>query len=248
MVSGYGDILAQTPIGKDTTFGVGSITKVFVAIVILQLIHEEKLSLKDQASSILESQILDGIPHAKEACIGDLLNHTGGIPSWEDNAAWIKDGRGENIEPEKIWEKQATLQHVRGPGVSGFTVGKWHYPNTNYTLLGLIIERVTHNTAETEIRRRILQPLEMADIYLEGFEQPSPTDQMPHRYHWATDTFRRMAGISPRFSLVRDNLIDTTGMNLSVSWTAGGMISTPSDLLKLADALQSSKLFRAASS
>lgn len=245
-VAGQSDILAQTPIEKATAFGIGSITKLFVAVVILQLVREGKISLEDQTFSILEADVLDGIPNAAEASIGDLLGHRGGIPSWEDDPRWIVDGRGRNIDYQKIWEKQETLEYVKQPGTTGFPVGKYSYANTNYTLLGLIIERVTGNTAEAEIRHRILQPLDMEATYLEGFEQPS-SDQTPHRYHWATDTFRWTAGISPQFIRVRDDLIDATGANLSVSWTAGGMISNPTDLLKFAVALQTGKLLDPAS-
>jgi len=130
--------------------------------------------------------------------------------------------------------------------VQGLEIYSVIYANTNYTILGLVIECVTQNTAESEIRSRILQPLAMENTYFEGFEQPL-ADRTPRRYHWATDTFRNIAGMSPYFSRVRDNLIDVTGTNLSVSWVAGGMISNPRDLLKLAVALQNGRLLTTAS-
>lgn len=244
--AGHSDLSTQAPIDKDAAFGVGSITKLFVAVVILQLIEEQKIALDGQAISILGPGIVDGIPHASEASIGSLLSHTSGIPSWEDDPTWIKDGRGENVKPEKTWGKAETLDYVKRPGVTGFPVGKFNYANTNYTILGLIIEQVTRNTAESEIRRRILQPLGMSRTYLEGFEQPS-SDRTTRRYHWATDTFRSTAGISPRVTQVRDDLVDVSGTNLSVSWTAGGMISTPTDLLKFAGALQNGRLLKESS-
>lgn len=122
-IAGYSDIQTQTPITADTTFGVGSITKVFIAVVVLQLVQEKQLALYDHAVSILGVATLKDIPHAQEARIKDLLSHTSGIPSWEDDSTWIKDGRGENIRPERIWHKQDTLQYVRQPGTAGFTVG-----------------------------------------------------------------------------------------------------------------------------
>jgi D-alanyl-D-alanine carboxypeptidase len=61
----------------------------------------------------------------------------------------------------------------------------------NFTLLGLIIEKITQNTAETEIRRRILDPLEMGSTYLEGFEEPAELpERVPHRDHYATEELR----------------------------------------------------------
>lgn len=245
--AGCSDIFTKTPIGDETTFGIGSITKLFVAVVIFQLVQEKKFRLEDQAISILDTNILDDIPHAAETSIRRLLSHRGGIPSWEDEPKWIVDGRGKNIDAQKIWKKEETLDYVRRPGDPGLTVGKFSYANTNYTILGLIIQRVTGNTAEAEIRRRILQPLNMGSTYVEGFEQPL-SDQTPHRYHWATENFRRTAGISPKyFSQVRADLVDVTGTNLSVSWMAGGMISNPKDLLKFAVALQNGALLDPAS-
>ena len=246
LASGFADILAKTPISETSAFGIGSITKVFVAVVVLQLIQEKKLDLEDQASSFLSSEYLDGIQHAKEATIGRLLSHTGGIISWEDELQWQQDGRGRHIHPNKLWKKQETLEYVRRPEDNALQVGEFHYANTNYTILGLIIEHVTQNTAEAEIRRRVLQPLNMIDTYFEGFEQPV-LDRTPHRYHWATDTFRDMPGISPSFKQVRHDLVDVTGTNLSVSWMAGGMISTPTDLLKFAAALRSGALLTSTS-
>lgn len=224
--AGYKDIVAKDPLDEASAFGIGSITKVFVAVVILQLVEEKKVSLEDQAISIIGSGLLNEIQNAGSARIRDLLSHTGAIASWEDDLEWIRDGRGKSIQPEKIWNKEETLQYVKPPGSTGLTIRKYHYANTNYTILGLIIERVTQNTAESEIRSRILQPLAMANTYFEGFEQPL-ADRTPRRYHWATDTFRNTAGMSPYFSQVRHNLIDVTGTNLSVSWVAGGMISNP---------------------
>ncbi|KAF2484735.1 beta-lactamase/transpeptidase-like protein [Neohortaea acidophila] len=245
--AGYADIQTKAAIDKTTAFGIGSITKPFVAVLTLQLVQEGRLNLSDHAKSLLSADVLHGIQHAEEATIAQLLSHTGGITSWEDDRQWQKDGRGENIQPSKIWQKSETLDYVRRAGEdTGLKPGPFHYANTNYTLLGLIIEEITKSTAEAEIRRRILEPLQMADTYFEGFEQPR-VDRTPHRYHWSTPTFHQTAGFSPHHKPVRDDLVDVTGTNLSVSWTAGGMISTPTDLLKFANGLREGKLLNAQS-
>ena len=248
--AGHADIISKCAANKNTAFGIGSITKVFVAVVILQLIEDQKLSLNETVSSILgTNDFLDKDPHAGKARIEDLLSHTSAIASWEDDADWIPDGRGRNLQPEKLWAKDETLRYVKPSASAELEKATFHYANTNYTLLGLIIEHITHNTAESEIRARILQPLGMEHTYVEGFEQPRPligtVSPPPRRYHRATPTFLRTPGLSPHFSFVppppKDDLIDVTASNLSVSWMAGGMISTPSDLIKFATALQQRK-------
>lgn len=245
--AGFSDYQAKKPIDRRSTFGVGSITKVFVAVVVLQLAEEKKLGLNDQVHSILTSSIMEKVHNADTARIRDLLSHTSAIASWEDDPEWIRAGRGENIQPMKIWRKDETLDFLKPSASDGLEKGLYHYANTNYTLLGLIIEKITQNTAESEIRRRVIEPLRMQNTYLEGFERPSPTDQTPRRYHWITETFRQVAGISPHFHFVRHDLVDVTASNLSVSWTAGGMISNPSDLLKFASALTGGVLISPAS-
>jgi D-alanyl-D-alanine carboxypeptidase len=107
----------------------------------------------------------------------------------------------------------------------------------------MIIEKVTGKDAVDEIYRRILEPLGLKDIYLEGFE-PVPRDRLPHRYHWATPDFRRDAGVNAAFPEVNSGLIDVTHSNLSVEWTAGGIVATARDLALYGAALRDGKLLK----
>jgi CubicO group peptidase (beta-lactamase class C family)/acetylornithine deacetylase/succinyl-diaminopimelate desuccinylase-like protein len=246
--AGYADVKAKTPLTTSTLFGVGSITKVFVTTVIMQLSQEGRLDLNRTAADILGGDVTKGIANADRATLAQLLAHTGGVASWEDDPRWIREGRGSKLKPAHVWGKTETLDYIRGAGHPALNeLGEKHnYSNTNYTLLGLVIEKVTGNTAESEIRRRVLEPLGMRDTFLEGFES-FDTSKLPHRYHWATPTFEQTAGIAKGFKRVRPNLIDATGSNLSVEWTAGGMVSTPSDLTRLAVALRDARIIAPAS-
>ncbi len=241
-VAGMSDVQANTPIRPDMFFGIGSITKTFVAVVILQLAEEGLVNLQGTAASILGTAV-DGIPNADRATIAQLLNHTGGVPSWEDDPAWIREGRGDRLDPSRIWGKTETLPYITGHQPLFPAGEKFSYSNTNYTLLGMVIERVTGNDAVAEIHRRILDPLGLADIRLEGFE-PVPNERVAHRYHWATATFRETAGINAAFPEVRPGLIDASRSNLSVEWTAGGMVATASDLARYAVALRDGRLLK----
>lgn len=131
---------------------------------------------------------MEGVPNAATATIAQLLNHTGGVPSWEDDPAWIRDGRGDRLDTGRIWDKTATLAYIRGHAPLAGPGDKFSYANTNFTLLGMIIEKVTGQSAVDEIHRRVLAPIGLKDIYLEGFE-PVPQSRLPNRYHWATPLF-----------------------------------------------------------
>jgi D-alanyl-D-alanine carboxypeptidase len=243
--AGVSNVLTSDPIRSSMLFGIGSITKTFIAVVILQLIEENELRVQDTAAGLL-GPLATKIPNADRATIAQLLSHTSGIPSWEDDPNWIKDGRGVSSRLARIWGKTETLEYVRG-GTALFSPGNgYHYSNTNYTLLGLIIERVTGREAHAEIRERILTPLHLTNTYLEGFD-PLALSRVPNRYHWATPEFRHEAGLHAAFREVCPHLIDVSGSNLSVEWVAGGMLSTAQDLACFASALCAGKMLSAKS-
>ena len=79
-------------------------------------------------------------------------------------------GRGANLDVNRIWSKTDTLPYIKGHKPLGPPGEKYSYANTDFTLLGMIVEKVTGKDAADEIRRRILTPLGVNDIYLEGFE------------------------------------------------------------------------------
>ncbi len=241
-VAGFADLQTGVPVRPDMLFGIGSITKTFVAVVILQLAEEGRLDLGATAASLL-GPAMDGIPNADKATIAQLLNHTSGVPSWEDDPAWISDGRGATLDASRIWAKTETLPYIKGHEPLAEPGAAYSYANTNYTLLGMIIEKVTGEEAVDEIHRRILDKLDLEDILLEGFE-PVPPEQLPHRYHWATPDFRKDAGVNAAFSEVRPDLIDATGSNLSVEWTAGGMVASARDLALYGAALRDGRLLK----
>ncbi|KAL7939670.1 beta-lactamase/transpeptidase-like protein [Trichoderma chlorosporum] len=246
-VAGVSSLESQQPITSTHLFGVGSISKVFTAVVIFQLIEEGKLQLSDTVGKLLDSEIYHDIDNAAEASVELLLSHRTGIDNWEDDPVWIPAGRGSKLDPAHKWTKIEPLDYLRRPRLTAPERGNYYYANTNYELLGFMIERITQNTAEAEIRRRILEPLGMDHTFLEGFEQQNQ-GTMTNRYHFATEEYRETAGINPAFPELQDGkLIDCTASNLSVEWIAGGIVSTPSDLVKFATALRDGKLLSAES-
>jgi D-alanyl-D-alanine carboxypeptidase len=141
-----------------------------------------------------------------------------------------------------VWGKTETLEYctkdllpaTNAPGE------KYSYSNTNYTILGLIIEAVTGSEAAAEIRHRILEPLGLRNTFLESFEDV-PGGYV-HHYHYATPAFEEAAGVHRGFPELRPLIVESTAANLSPEWTAGGMLSSAKDLERYARALRDGEL------
>lgn len=242
-VAGKADVVGGELVREDHLFGVGSITKTFVAIVTLQLVEEGRLRVDQTPLEILGADVVGEVPNADVATIAHLLNHTSGIPSWEDDPLWIREGRGAGLDVKKIWKRRETLPYIATTAPIAVPGEKYSYANTNHTLLGLIIEKITGRDVVDEIRERILEPEGLTEIYLEGFQEV-PQDKLPRRYHYATPEFTRDAGIHESFTHVPGGLIDASTSNLSVEWTAGGMVATARDLVKYMAAYRAGKFLK----
>ena len=240
--AGYSDLQNRVEAHPDDLFGIGSITKTFIAIVALQLVEEGRLAITDTPQDIL-GDVVAGVPNADTAQLAQLLNHTSGIPSFEDDPEWIRAARGDRADPARIWRKSESLAYVTGEGHSPlFEPGEaYSYSNTNYTLIGLMIEAVTDNDVVSEIDSRIRAPLGLSSLYLEGFE-PVPEDRLTRRYHYDTTGFRQNAGINAAFPRAGRGLIDASQSNLSPEWTDGGMVATARDLASFGAAVRDGRL------
>jgi len=240
--AGYNDVLRRIPVRIDDRFGVGSITKSFVATVILQLAGEGRLDLDRTPLDYLDLEIIRAIPNTGTATLRHLLNHQSGIPTWEFQKDWIRKGRGDRMTLGHVWGKTETLQYCTGDLLPATNPPgqRFSYSNTNYTILGLIIEAVTGRTAEEEIRTRLLEPLGLENTFLESFED-IPGGYV-HHYHYATPAFQEAAGVHRSFPEIRPCLVESTAGNLSPEWTAGGIVTSASDLVRWAQALRDGDL------
>ncbi|MFF2787826.1 serine hydrolase domain-containing protein [Streptomyces sp. NPDC058049] len=198
-------------------FRIGSITKTFVATVVLQLAAEGRLSLDDTAE-----QWLPGVVHGHHhdgagVDIRMLLNHTSGIFNYTDDQQALN--RYEAHPPESL--VQIAMSHP-----PAFTPGSgWAYSNTNYVLAGMIVERATGRALAEEITERISRPFGLAGTYLP--HGSDPTIRGPHSRHY-TKLFRTDLGAPVH---------DATELDPSMFWAAGGMISTAGDLNRFFGAL-----------
>lgn len=145
MVSGTTNENQTQVMNPDARFRIASITKLFTAVIIMQLADEGKLTLTSTVSEFLN---YNGIAHADKITVKDLLQHTSGLQK-ESNASYLKA-----YSPDELIEKFATKK-AKEPGQEHF------YNNVDFLLLGRIIEVTTGNSFEENLKSRILAPLEM---------------------------------------------------------------------------------------
>lgn len=191
---------------------IGSITKTFVATVILQLIDEKKLGLDDPLS-----KFYPGYPNSENITIRQLLDMTSGIPDYLEDPvvlnSFVKD-RTDKYTPKELFDVTMKMTPYFPPGQG------WHYSNGNYNILGMLIEKITGNKIEDEITGRIIQPLGLSNT----FYPTSPQINGTHSNGYFRDT-------------VSDQLIDVTTLDPSIAWAAGCMVSNLPDLKKYVKAL-----------
>jgi D-alanyl-D-alanine carboxypeptidase len=106
----------------------------------------------------------------------------------------------------------------------------WSYSNTNYIVLGLVIESVTHHPASAEVQRRVFQPLRLRDTF---FPLRDPNLPSPYTHGYLTNL---------PADVVPDGTLDSTVLSPSIAWTAGGIISTVTDLARFHRALFTGQL------
>ena len=151
---GLSDISPAKPMAIDDKFRVGSNTKTFVVTVLLQLVDEKKLSLDDTISKF---NLGVTVPNADKITVRQLCRMESGLPDVYNVPEMDKIDITVN---SKFTAKQ--LVDIAGKQPPLFAPGaKWNYSNTNYLLLGMIIEKVSGHTVADEIKNRLLIPLEL---------------------------------------------------------------------------------------
>ncbi|MEU9608489.1 serine hydrolase domain-containing protein [Streptomyces sp. NPDC048057] len=227
--AGVADRRTGKPRAANEHFRIGSITKTFVATVLLQLEAEGQLSLDDTVERHLPGLIRDGGNDGRTITVRQLLNHSSGLPDYLGNRAFRK----------KHWEAPGFFQYryashapedLLRVGLErgrDFAPGTRHeYSNTGYIVAGMIIEKVTGNSYPEEIRRRIVKPLK-----LRGTSSPGTTVTIPQPSARAYDSLT-----------LPGQVYDVTELNPSIGGAAGDMISTTKDLNRFFGALLGGKL------
>ncbi|RFU88051.1 class A beta-lactamase-related serine hydrolase [Streptomyces triticagri] len=229
--SGVGDLETGDPRGTDERYRTGSVTKTFVATVLLQLEAEGSVDLDDTVERRLPGLVRGHGHDGGRVTIRQLLNHTSGIYDYlaDDDFARATarpDGFFKNRYVTWSPEQLVAIAMRHRPD---FTPGTdWRYSNTNYLLAGLIIERATGRPYGDEVRRRIIEPLGLHATTLPGTDPLVPRPSSRAYSKLAEDA------TGPTY--------DVTEFNPSSAWADGELISTAADLNRFYSALLRGRL------
>jgi len=211
----------KIPINQNSLFQVGSVTKSFISVVMLQVSQEYKINLDSEK---IIATYFPQYPKWGKVTIRQLLNMTSGIPDNSKNGIYRKFTAHEfhnYISPTQILNLKYKLSMDFKPGT------RYEYSNTNYTLLGLLIQKITHHSAEYEVKNRIFEKLHLQHTYFpENKLQTIPGINQTEIVH-GYDYYRK--GYHPLYSFMK---YGQDVVNFSVSWanTAGAIVSTPGDI------------------
>lgn len=214
---GVADLRDHRPVRPDDRFRIGSVTKVFVATVVLQLVAERKVGLDTPVQHYLPGLLP---PNLEPVTVGQLLDHTSGIP--------FEVGFPDVSTPEKVlahrydqWTPEQRVRLVPDTKAKFPPGTRQEYRGINYVLAAMLIEKVTGNDYGREVEARVLCPLGLKDTYVPGRNETMIRGQHVRGY-------LDVPGRGP---------VDVTDFNTSRSRGEGDMISTTGDLTRFAAAL-----------
>jgi D-alanyl-D-alanine carboxypeptidase len=219
--AGLADLETNESLKPDHRFRIGSVMKVFVATVVLQLVEEGALALDDDAGPIAEG-----------VTIRQLLNHTSGFPNFHDDFLSLLEPYRKNrnqrwwLTPREQLAMAKERPRLFPPGTG------WSYTGTNYLMLGLIVEETTGATLRQELRRRIVEPLGLDATDLP--ERVSSVSGLARGYLPADNPL-----------LPGPSTVDVTDLDLPFNWAGGGIVSTARDVARFLQALLSGELLPA---
>jgi len=216
VAAGHADVTKKTRLTPGMSFRVGSITKSFVSVMVLQLVAEGMLKLDDT----VEQWLPGALPNGTAITLRHLLNHTSGVPNYLDNESLL---HAMNANKKRAWTPLELLAYAAGP--PEFAPGSsFAYSNTNYLVLGLIVEAATGHPLAAELQTRILTPLQLGHTTF-----PASTVMPPPFAH----------GYAPG---VNGRRVDVSAWHPSYAWAAGALVSTADDLARFYSALLSGRL------
>ena len=221
LTAGFASLKSRRRIRPDDRFRIASVTKAFTGAVVMELVEKGRLSLNDTVERVAPGLIAAG----DRVTITQLLRHTSGLPDYVKNERFLRRaGAGKRISPQQALDFVAKQQPEFEPGT------KYAYSDTDNIVLGMIIEKLTGNSFQRELRSRVLRPLRLEATTL----ATKPGMPSPHSNGYQYDP---EGGSSGKPADVTDVPLDPNG-----AWASGAMISTAGDVSSFFRGLLSGKL------
>jgi CubicO group peptidase (beta-lactamase class C family) len=220
---GYGlrELRTKAKIDARTNFRLASFTKQFTAMAIMLLVHDGKLRYDETLTEIFA----DFPAYGKTITVRNLLNHTSGLPDYEDLMDAVEKTGGPTWTPEKQIQDQEVLELLKKEKVGKFAPGtSWSYSNSGYVTLGLIVAKVSGKSYGEFLHQRIFAPLKMNHTVV--FQKGK------------NEVANRAFGHTKE----KDAFKETDQSSTSATLGDGGIYSNLEDLAKWDDALQNHTL------
>jgi len=222
LVKSYGlaNLELNVPVSNDSAFRIGSVTKQFTAVALLQLQEEGKLTVSDKLSKYYPDY-----PRAADITLAQLLHHTSGLHNYTEDEIFGKRDQAMTMSTDQWVEHFARMPKTQDfePGTS------WHYSNTGYFLLGGVVEKVAAKPLAAVFRDRFFTRLGMTHTALDDEKEIVPG---------------RVAGYEGDAQGAFKN---AQFISMTAPGAAGAMRSTASDLVRWSSALFGGKLLQPAS-
>jgi D-alanyl-D-alanine carboxypeptidase len=210
----------------------GSVGKTYAAALAMQLIEEDQLKVDDLVSNYLgHYDWFTRLPNAPDITVRMIMNHTSGIMRYEFKESFKQDL---TRNPDKVWKPEELLSYVLDEQPAFKAGADWEYSDTNYILLGMIIESLTGKPYYTVLRERILDPLQL------NHTQPSDKRKLEGLAQGYAGQQNEFGG--------KEKVLDDQGVfviNPQFEWTGGGIYSTTADLARWGKLLYEGKAFKA---
>jgi D-alanyl-D-alanine carboxypeptidase len=217
--AGVHDLVSGREALEHGRFRAGSTTKVVTAAIVLQLADEGEVDLDGHVQTYLPGLLSDAFK--KPITVRHLLTFTSGLQPGSDLGPVDGEGfenRYRTLTPEEVVAASVAKGPAEDADGHAYAPGdRQQYANIDYTVLGMLIERITRDSYENQAAVRIFKPLHMRDTSFPGGPDPLIHGLHNRGYQRLTD----------------GRLVDATEWNMSDRWAAGDMISTTADLERL---------------
>lgn len=214
--SGIADRRQRLPMQPTTNVRIASLSKMFTAVVVLQLVQEGKIDL----NAALTTYVPDLVPNGNAITVRNLLQHTTGLYDFLEDRNFVAQAYQ---NPQRTWKPAELVAYATQfpPAFRAGAPGAWDYSSTNYVLLGMIVERVTGKSLAQEMRQRIFDPLRLEGTFF------APDEPMP-----------------PTLARGYSRSVDQTNVAMSFAYATANLVSTADDVRRFILALVNDDLLQ----